>query len=132
MGAVLLTFAVYTTPDGRLVVDPYDRIAKVMGVPTDSFTVRHKDKVTEIKRLLMAYVKDLRQMNVNHQTNHVKETAGDCEVKLSDSGYPLLPSNVRFRDRRKAELDGIVRTYLACHYSERTILKLIYIHLIIH
>ena len=112
MGAVFLNFAIYTQPDGRLVIDPYDRIAKTMGVPSPSFISLHKDKVNELMRHLMDYVKSIRQKKIyNEQLNggsQVNEMPSERQVKLSDSGYPLLPSIDRFENLRKAELDNIL------------------------
>lgn len=125
MGAVFLTFAIYTTRDGRMAVESYDRIAKVMDVHTEPFTVRYKEKVMELKRLLMTYVKDLRQQRLaNHETCGVSRTAGDYEVRLTDSGYPLLPTNDQLDNLRKGELDAILRSYLTCHYSEYSFIRI--------
>lgn len=121
MGAVFLNFAIFTQPDGRLVIDPYDRIAKTMGVPMPSFTSLHKDKVSEIMRLLMDYVKSVRRAKTNierlNDDGQANEAPQDLEVKLSESGYPLIPSNDQFDKLRKAQLDRILRSFLACHYS---------------
>jgi hypothetical protein len=118
MGAVFLTFAVYTTPDGRYAVEPFDRMADMMNVKMESFISRHKDKVNEIKRLLMNYVKELRQWNSTHQpTANVESTTG-LQIHLSDYGYPSLPKDIRFDEQRKGDLDKILRSYLACHYSK--------------
>ena len=120
MGAVFLNFAVYAQPDGHLVIDPYDHIAKVMGVQTTTFISLHKNKVNEIMRLLMDYVKSVRQSRiVNERLNgsQVNEVPLEREVKLSDSGFPLIPSIDHFDNLRKAELDIILRAFLGCHYS---------------
>ena len=50
-----------SNPDGRLVVDRFERIADMMGVSTSPFVDLHKDKVDEMKRNLMDYVKTLQQ-----------------------------------------------------------------------
>lgn len=121
MGAVFLNFAIYTQPDGRLIIDPYDRIAQTMGVPMPSFISLHKDKVSEIMRLLMDYIKSVRQRKIhNEQLNggeQVNETPPERQVNLSESGYPMIPSIDRFENLRKSELDIILRAFLACHYS---------------
>ena len=44
MGAVFLTFAVYTLPDGQLAIDSYDHIARTMWVQMVTFISCQKRK----------------------------------------------------------------------------------------
>ena len=123
MGAVFLAIAAYTEPDGRLCIDPYDKIAETMNVPSPTFLALHKDKMDEIKRLLMDYVKNLRDqrsktfIDQNNDGTAGKQISTNWEVKISDSGYPILPSIGTLDVLRKGELDIIVRTFLGSHYS---------------
>ena len=117
MGAVFLTFAVYTLPDGRLAIDSYNHIARTMGVQMETFISRQKEKIDELKRLLMNYAKEVRQMvSINQQTANT-ESAKDPEVRLLNLGYPLMPTTIVFNDEVKGDLDKILQSYLECHYS---------------
>jgi hypothetical protein len=104
-----------------------DRIAKMMDVPSIKFSELHKDKVDEMKRLLINYVKGLREamFSMNRNTANGEPAAAaatahspdDLEVKITDDGFPLIPTAVQFDNLRKGELDSILRSYLECHYS---------------
>ncbi|KAF8804320.1 hypothetical protein BYT27DRAFT_7213959 [Phlegmacium glaucopus] len=120
MGAVFLTFSVYTHPDGRLVVDRYDRIADVMGIPAQSFADMHKDKIDELKRHLMDYVKSLQQMTglvSDAEARDSRALPPEWQVQITEDGYPRVPHPVPLEDLRKGELDEVLRSYLGWHYS---------------
>ena len=117
MGAVFLTFAVYTLPDGRLAIDSYDHIARTMWVQKVTFISCQKEKIDELKRLLMKYAKEVRQMaSINQQMANMGR-AKDLEVRLSNLDYLLMPTTIVFNDEVKGDLDKILRSYLECHYS---------------
>jgi hypothetical protein len=140
MGALVLIFTVHTNPDGRLVVDRFERIADMMGVNTSPFVELHKDKVDEMKRNLMDYVKTVRQLKgpdkpgsgeastlsaddgLPAADNLLADTGlpADIQILTSPSGYPLVPDvdDVDDWDKlRKKDLELILRTYLGRHYS---------------
>ena len=90
----------------------FERIAEVMGVSAQPFVDLHKDKVDEMKRNLMDYVKDLRQTGSNNKIAAVRPSDAspeEWEIKLNALGYPRLPSTGRMRDLRKATLDNMLR-----------------------
>lgn len=86
-----------------------------MGVSAPGFVTQHKDKVDEMKRLLLDYAKALRQVsNTNIQTR--ENTAPADLIQINENGYPILPDKVDFNSLRKSDLEEIIRTYLGWHY----------------
>ena len=98
----------------------FDNIANTMGVPAQPFVDMHKDKIDEIKRLLMAYIKNIDQTANTSRTN---PPAGlrpnDLKIQMTNEGYPLLPTTLDFQKLNKVELTDMMRIYLNAHYSKR-------------
>ncbi len=136
MGALVLIFTVHTNPDGRLVVDRFERIADMMGVSSSPFVDLHKDKVDEMKRNLMDYVKTLRQQKGEDATGGGESSslpAGDrlpadtslpngMQVKITGNGFPIVPDVDDWSKLRKKDLELILRTYLGRHYGMTSLL----------
>lgn len=125
MGALVLIFTVHTNPDGRLVVDRFERIADMMGVSTSPFVDLHKDKVDEMKRNLMDYVKTLRQHKGQDETGSGETSClpagtsllAGMQVKITGNGFPIVPDVDDWSNIRKKDLELILWTYLGRHYG---------------
>jgi len=89
-----------------------------MGSTAQSFVEIHSEKVQEIKRLLMDYVKTIRQSLEIVGGRPSNTLPNDTEIKITDDGYPVLPSNLELDYLNKTSLIIILRTYLNAHYSE--------------
>ena len=91
-----------------------------MGVPKQPFVDLQKDKVNEIKRHLMDYVKGLRQLATastnNTEARPVEQPSAEHEVHITKHGYPLLRNTINLKDLSKGDLTTILRMYLAAHY----------------
>ncbi len=79
----------------------------------------HKEKVSEMKRLLVAYVRGLRDMRTtNIQTPVVPVVPNTPKIQMSPDGYPVLPTETNFSQLKKADLTDAIRTFLNAHYSK--------------
>ncbi len=89
-----------------------------------SFEDTHEDKVKEMTRALVNYVKSLRDSGGNTgERNSGGNTGGQQigigtgnaeapELILDANGFPLLPSDIVQKSRSKCELEDVMRTYL--------------------
>jgi hypothetical protein len=90
-----------------------------MGVPRQQFVDVHKDKVNEIKRHLMDYVKGLRHLaTTSTEPRPAEQPSVEHEVQITKDGYPLLRKTIKFKDLTKGDLSTILRMYLAAHYRK--------------
>lgn len=95
----------------------HDDIADNMGFRNKrSFEDTHEDKVKEVTRALVSYVKSLRDSGGNTGGQHIGIGTDLLELSLDANGYPLLPSDIVQKSRSKRELEDIMRTYLGQHY----------------
>jgi len=97
----------------------YERIANVMGISASQFVNQHKDKIDEMKRLLLDYIKGLRQASARNDAERTSQSPADF-IKINDNGYPILPDNLYFDNLRKTDLEELLRTYLGWHYSKQS------------
>jgi hypothetical protein len=88
-----------------------------MGISASSFVNQHKDKIDEMKRLLLDYTKGLRQASARNEPVGSSDSPADL-ITINDNGYPVLPDNIYFDNLRKTELEELLRTYLGWHYSK--------------
>ena len=131
MGTLVLIFTVHTNSDGRLVVDRFEHIADMMGVSTSPFVDLHKDKVDNMKRNLMDYVKNLWQQKGEDVTGGGESSSlpaggglpadtslpDGMQVKITENGFPIVPDVDDWSKLRKKNLKLILQTYLGRHYS---------------
>lgn len=93
-----------------------------MGVPRQPFVDLHKDKVNEIKRHLMDYVKGLRHLSTassnNTEARPTEEPSVEQEVQITKDGYPLLQNTINLKSLSKSHLTNILRMYMAAHYRK--------------
>jgi hypothetical protein len=89
-----------------------------MGLPDQRFVDHHKEKVNEIKRHLMDYVKSLRPLiNTDVHGRPAENVGENTNVKITDEGYPILPSTP-LTNLNKCQLTKLLRSYLGAHYSK--------------
>ena len=76
------------------------RIANMMGVSTSPFVDLHKDKVDNMKRNLMDYVKNLWQQKGGGESSSLLASGGlpadtslpdGMQVKITGNGFPIVP-----------------------------------------
>jgi hypothetical protein len=112
-----------------------------MGLGGRQFTDKYEDKITEMKRSFLEFMKSARQ-KVNENTNmygpESDEGAGAAfdadadaaaatalqaesatnayEIKMTADGFPLLPKAVVDSALSKKECEAMLRAYLTQHY----------------
>jgi hypothetical protein len=97
----------------------YDNIANIMGVPGQSFVDMHNDKINEIKRSLINYVKSLQQTaNTIVNLRPPEPQAHQIAIQVTSEGYPILPANIQFARLNKTDITDMIRQYLNAHYSK--------------
>jgi hypothetical protein len=90
-----------------------------MGVASQRFVDMHKEKVSEMKRLLVFYVRGLMDIRTtNIPTPVVPIVPNTPKIQMSPDGYPHLPTETNFSQWKKADLTDAMRTFLNAHYSK--------------
>jgi hypothetical protein len=90
-----------------------------MGVASQRFVDMHKDKVAEMKRLLVVYVRSLIDMRSRTTTSIQTPVVPNIpKIQMSPDGYPILPTETNFAEWKKNHLTEAIRTYLNAHYSK--------------
>ena len=90
-----------------------------MGVANQRFVDMHKDKVVEMKRLLVSYVRNLHNIaktTANIQTPVVSNE--HAKIQMSPDGFPIIPTAANFAQWKKPHLTDAIRTYMNTHYSK--------------
>ncbi|KAF8802332.1 hypothetical protein BYT27DRAFT_7112774, partial [Phlegmacium glaucopus] len=85
MGMLTMVFTVHSDCQGRWVVDCHEDIAKHVGRNGQSFTARYNDKVMEIKRLLLDFVKSIRTQDGQLASSVSNRTGADDHPSGSGS-----------------------------------------------
>ena len=87
-----------------------------MGVPGEQFCTIHKDKIDEIKQILLDYVKYLKQCDMAAVPENVRPAVEDLDIPITEDGYPHIPVTIEIERLHKAKLDKLMRMYLSRHY----------------
>jgi hypothetical protein len=100
----------------------HDEIAKFLGVPANSFDVMYPDKATEMKRMVLDYIKLLTRadsQNTGPARSTGEETNGFIRNRIltNESGFPMAPRPLSWKKVTKVELEPLYRMYIARHYQ---------------
>ena len=100
-----------------------------MGLTGNPFTVKHKDRVTEMTRAFLDYMKSLHlqapeAINPVPVKNNIDSADTDAEsdmessldIKLTPHGYPILPIVIMDKELSKAMCESLMRAYITQHY----------------
>ena len=82
-----------------------------MGLKVPLFREKNKNLTENLKRSMLNYVKGLQETGIN------QDPGLENQIKLTESGFPVLPDPVGWRTARKVDLELLTRTYLSQHYS---------------
>ena len=98
-------------------------MANLLGVSARSFELQHPEKATEMKRMVMEYVRELHRANMRNTTNQDpgEELVNGIYpgvIMRDDSGFPLAPRPSDWGKVTKQELEILFRIYIAVHYRE--------------
>ncbi len=106
-----------------------------MGLTGKPFTVKHKDRVTEMTRAFLDYMKSLRlqapeainpvlvpmdrpsaepEPDIGSDAEH--EGQNSWNIKLTARGYPILPTDIKKNEVSKAGCEKLMRAYITQHY----------------
>ena len=99
-------------------ISRHDQMADLMGLKIPLFCEKNKDLVDNLKRSMLHYVKGLQDITANVTTEGPDNGALGNQIKLSESGYPILPDAAVWRSAYKKDLEVMARTYLSHHYSK--------------
>jgi hypothetical protein len=95
----------------------HEQMAELMGLKVPLFREKNKDLLDNLKRSMLHYVKCLQDITASVNTEGPDIGALGNQIKLNESGYPILPDAVLWRSARKRDLEVLARTYLSHHYS---------------
>lgn len=99
-----------------------------MGLTGKPFTVKHKDRVTEMTRTFLDYMKSLRlqapeainpvpiQNHLEAEPNAEPDRGRSFDISLTPQGYPILPTPIMEKELSKATCERLMRAYLTQHY----------------
>ena len=99
----------------------HDQMAPMMNVNARSFREKYKDCVDQVKRSVLHYVKTLQELAGEREAEGTAERGAEClqpQIKITENGYPILPSVETWERLVKLDLEALVRYYLNHHYSE--------------
>jgi hypothetical protein len=98
-----------------------------VGLTGKAFTVKHEDRVTEMKRAFLDYMKSLRVQApeaINPVPPKKANCVGDPEpeagsaliITLTNIGYPILPASIMDEELSKSVCESLMREYISQHY----------------
>ena len=91
-----------------------------MGSTTRRFFDVYDELVDNVQHKMVEYIKTLQPTSNIHQNLNRPDL-----LVSSNNGYPWMPRLVGDIERKKIELEKLVRTYLNNHYSELPFSKMI-------
>ena len=136
MGLLTVTFVARTLPEGQLAVEMYvynpnnhslgcddtnrhEIIHDLLGVPALSFERKHHAKAQEMKRMVLDYVKGLKEMSGPAGTEPAPTAAPRGQKWIeTEAGFPKVPADWDLVELGKGELEVVFRDYLGRHYCE--------------
>ena len=97
----------------------HDNIAELMGVEMAGFERVYKEIVLEMKKKVIDYVKEVRQVAGHKGEDDFGAGINDTPcLKYDNQGYPILVGFDRQKPFSKSQVETLVRTFLASHYCE--------------
>jgi hypothetical protein len=99
----------------------HDEIAKFLGVPANPFDVMFPAKATEMKRMVLDYIKILRQSHLQNSQHIDDEMVNGLQkytIKIDESGFPVAPRPQSWSSVKKNDIEQIYRMYMTVHYRK--------------
>ena len=102
--------------------DSHENIASLMATPARSFLETHHDRITELKRTFMSYVKALRASDLASRSamQPAMQPTTDTRLLMTKDGFPILPTPWKGSQYKKKELEEWFILYVGQHYSMMT------------
>ena len=98
----------------------HDEIAQIMGVPSNSFEETHEDRATDMKHMVLDYIKTLQAIcltGAGTGPGGVGTSHGTI-IHWDQDGFPLIPSSVSWDKVSKEDLEAMYRSYITQHYRK--------------
>jgi hypothetical protein len=92
-------------------------MAELIGTKTQSFRVKHKDAVDNVKRKMLQYVRELQDEAEESAEEEDNTVDMDAQLKLTPTGFPVLPNPKNWQTSLKKTLEVLIRTYLSHNYG---------------
>jgi hypothetical protein len=87
-----------------------------MDIPGRPFEDAFPDKAVDLKRLVMEYVRSLRNMQKNPCTTARDPAQTTLSINLDADKFPLVPFPWEPKKYTKHQLEGLYASFLAHHY----------------
>ena len=111
----------------------HDDVLENVGLTGKPFTVKHKDRVTEMTRAFLDYMKSLRlqapeainpvpndllgaEPTPEPEPNPEPDRDSSWDIKLTAQGFPILPTSIMKKELSKAVCERLMNEYIKQHY----------------
>jgi len=111
----------------------HDDVLDNVGLTGIPFTVKHKDRVTEMTRAFLDYMKSLRlqapeainpvpndllgaKPNPEPEPRTEPDKNSSWDIKLTAQGFPILPTSIMKKELSKAVCERLMNEYIKQHY----------------
>jgi hypothetical protein len=84
------------------------------------FEVMYPDRATEMKKMVLDYMKVLRRdnFNPNPTQNDVSNGTQMKTIDIDSTGFPIAPMPQSWTKVKKANLEALYRMYITRHYRK--------------
>jgi hypothetical protein len=97
--------------------DSHDDIADILNVSSKSFEATYDDKVEDMKRTFLDYIKTL-EKGVSGAGAGAGASPNSLQVQLNPEGFPIIPSPASWDKITKDDLERLYRHYITIHYRK--------------
>jgi hypothetical protein len=97
----------------------HDSISDVLGIRGAAFEDEHSERAVEMKRLVMGYVRQLKNIATGAPPGRAAMTAPPDSplLEFSPQRFPIVPATFDPAKAKKKTLETLLRDYLSYHYS---------------
>jgi hypothetical protein len=95
----------------------HDDIAPLFKISSKNFEETYQEKVNEMKRTFLEYVKTLKNFVSSAGAGSGYSTGQYC-ITMDPQGFPILPLPESWDKISKEELERLYRVYITQHYSK--------------
>jgi hypothetical protein len=96
----------------------HDDIGKLLRMPGNSFDHMYPEKGKEIKRMMLDYIKILRESHSQNIGDVIRNGYEPNIIRTHESGFPIAPRPDSWSKVTKAELEPIYRMYVSRNYRK--------------
>lgn len=87
----------------------HDKIAKIMGMPSQSFEDTYEDQATDMKQMVLDYIKTLCALHLASASTGPRGvgTSHSTTILWDQDGFPLVPSSMSWDKVGKEDLEAM-------------------------